>query len=112
MGVHPVGVDGDWTSNWLSKGDAMSWTVDFLQPEAKYEIGISMRCGTVGGDLKLQVGSEIGTIHLGGLSDEVGWSDRVIMRGAFSGVQQIRIELQDALPRDSLQINALIISMH
>jgi len=111
VGAHPVGVDGDWTSTWTSNGDAMEWTVDFVKPGTTYEIGVLVKGSVPMTDveLRLEVGSQEELIRIDHLSDKIEWSYLTLLKGAFFGVQEVKIELRDSIVDGNLAINALVV---
>jgi len=42
-GFHPVGVDGDWITNWESVDDMLRWELQVARA-GKYEVAVRMRC--------------------------------------------------------------------
>ncbi len=109
LGVHPSGVDGDWTKNWINVGDAMSYQIDFTE-DAIYEIGINLNGKVLSSQstLTLLVGDTSLSQNLPPLNTH-NWEYFSFGKLPIHGTKKVKISLEKLSTSDSISINELVI---
>lgn len=109
LGVHPQGVDGDWTKNWIKSGDAMSYQLDFTEA-AIYELGINLNGKIISSQssLTLEVGDTSITQNLQPLTTD-HWEYFSFGKLPLNGTKELKLSLDTLHSGDSLSINELVI---
>lgn len=109
LGVHPRGVDGDWTKNWIEPGDAMSYQIDFTE-DAIYELGVNLngKITSSQSTFTLEVGDTSLTQNLQPLNTD-HWEYFPFGKLPLHGTKELKLALKSLHRGDSVSINELII---
>lgn len=110
-GTHPTGVDGSWTSNWIERGDAIQWEVEFIE-KATYDIGITAngRIGLNTCALSLNINGQSTSVLLPETKIEEQWKNIHLLRIKAGQLANISLQLYKKGTTDSLNINDLVIT--